>query len=93
MYVRCVFSAPFRAAHDNYVYITMFNMDGLGLADYEHWGMSINSTHLVLDYSPTLKRSRLHEEASVARRFPSFGLDSGIARSLPIADLASKPSL
>ena len=44
-------------------------MDGLGLADHEHWGMSIKSTQLVLDYSETLKRSRLNEEASVARRF------------------------
>ena len=42
-------------------------MDGLGLADHEHWGMRIKSTQLVLDYSETLKRSRLNEEASVAR--------------------------
>ena len=72
-----MFSTPFRALPDNYVYITMFKMDGLGLADHEHWGMSIKSTHLVLDYSlnysQTLKRSWLHEEASVARCFYPLG--------------------
>ena len=35
--------------------------------------MSIKSTHLALDYSETLKRSRLNEEASVARRFHPLG--------------------
>ena len=60
-------STPFRALCDHHVYITMFKMDGLGLAEHEHWGMSIKSTQRVLDYSETLKRSRLNEEASVAR--------------------------
>ena len=61
-----MFSTHFRALRDHNVYITMFKKDGLGLADHEHWGMSTKSTHLVLDYSATLKISRLHEEASVA---------------------------
>ena len=65
MYDVCsMFSKP---PLDRHVYITMFKMDGLGLADHERWDMSIKSTHLVLDYSETLKRSRLNEEANVAR--------------------------
>ena len=48
-------------------------MDWVLMHDHEHWGMSIKSTHLVLDYSQTLKLCRLHDEASVARRFHSLG--------------------
>ena len=69
-----MFSTPFWAAHDHHACITMFKMDGLGFADHEHWGMSIKSTHLLLDYSETLKRSQLNEQASVARRFHPLGL-------------------
>ena len=32
---------------------------GSQVADHEHWGMSIKSTQLVLDYSETLNRSWL----------------------------------
>ena len=60
-------STPFRAPCDHHVYVTMFKLDGLCLADHEQWGMSIKSTQLVLDYSETLKRSQSNEEASVAR--------------------------
>ena len=59
-----MFSTPFRAARDHHEYITMFKMDGLGLADHEHWSMSIKSTHLALDYLETLKRSGLNEEVN-----------------------------
>ena len=61
-----MFSTLFQAPCDHHVYIPMFKIDGLGLADREHWGMRIQSTRLVLDYSETLKRSQLNEEASVA---------------------------
>ena len=64
-----MFSIPFRAARDHHIYITMFKTDGLGLTDHEHWGMSVKSTHLALDYSDMLKRSWLHEEASFATLF------------------------
>ena len=49
-----MFLTPFQAPRDHHAYITMFKMDGLGLADHEHWGMSIKSTQLVLDYSTLL---------------------------------------
>ena len=33
-------STPLRAPRDHHIaYNTMFKMDGLGLADHEHWGM------------------------------------------------------
>ena len=64
-----MFSTRFQAPCDLHVYITIFKMDGLGFADHEHWGMSIKTTQLVLDYSETLKRSRSNEEASVAMVF------------------------
>ena len=60
-----MFSTSLRTPRAHHLYITMFKMDGLGLADHEHMGVSIQSTQLVLDYSETLKRSRLNEEASV----------------------------
>ena len=63
----------FRTLHDHHANITMFKMDGLGLADHEHAGMSIKSTHPVFNYSETLKRSRSNEEASDARRFHPLG--------------------
>ena len=63
MYVWCMFSTPLWAPRDHHVYITMFKLDGLGLADHEHWGMSIKSTQLILDYSETLKRSQLNERS------------------------------
>ena len=50
-----MFSTPFQAPCDHHVYITMFKMDGLGLAEHKHWGMSVKSFQLVLEYSETLK--------------------------------------
>ena len=65
----------------------MFKIDGLGLADHEHWGMSIKSTYLVLEYSETLKISRLNEEESVAMRFhPWVGEWQGQIRRIVLAD-------
>ena len=94
MYDVCsMFSTPFPAPRDHHVYITLFKMDGLGLADHEHWDINIKSTHPVLDYSETLQTSRLHEEASVARRSILWVGEWHMARSLPIVDLGSKPSL
>ena len=39
VYVWCMFSTPFQAPCDHHVYIKMIKMDGLGLADHEHWGI------------------------------------------------------
>ena len=86
-----MFSTPFRAPRDHHAYNTMFKMDGLGLADHEYWGMSIKSTHLVLDYSETLKRR--NEEASVSTFWVGEWQATSTDLSLPIVDLGSKPSL
>ena len=70
--VCCMFLTPFQAACDHHEYITLFKMDGLGLADHEQWGMCIKSTHLALDYSETLKTSRLNEKRVLQPRFESM---------------------
>ena len=63
-----MFSTPFQAACDHHVYITMFKMGGLGLLGHEHLGHEhkINPTRIGL-FRNVEKKSRLNEEASVAR--------------------------